>query len=116
MASGPSKPISSKMIAPSSIVSRTEATGVATSMKRLGVSRFSSRMRMQMLRHFRGARRIAVHAAHEQPDLLDRRLANLDRLREPAEVDDRDRVAKGQKLVEVLRDDEHGRAARREID
>src|SRR5208283_4873744 len=104
MASGPSKPISSKMIAPSSIVSSTEATGVATSMKRLGVSRCSSRMRMQLLRHFGGRRGIAMDAAHEQPDLLDRSLADLHRLRQPAKVDDGDRVAERQELVEVLGD------------
>src|SRR5271165_4570000 len=102
MASGPSKPISSKMIAPSSIVSSTEATGVATSMKRLGVRRFSSRMRMQLLRDLLGRRRIAVHTAHEQANLLDGSLPDFHRRRQPAEVDDGDRVAQRQQLVEVL--------------
>src|SRR5271166_6357634 len=104
------------MIAPSSIVSRTEAMGVATSMKRLGVSRFSNRMRMQMLCHFDGRQRVAVYAAHEEPDLLDRDLSDLERLRHPAKVDDRERVAERQEFVEVLRDDQHRRAARGEID
>src|SRR5208337_2118040 len=99
------------MIAPSSIVSSTEATGVATSMKRLGVSRFSSRMRMQLLRNLNCRRRIAVHAAHEKADLLDRGFADLHRLRQAAEVDDRDRVAERQELVEVLGNDQHRGAA-----
>src|SRR5277367_6857053 len=116
IARGPSKPINWKMIAPSSIVRSTEATGVATCMKRLGVSRFSSRMRMQGLCHFDRRRRVAVHAAHEQADLLDRHFANLHRRRQAAEIDDRDRVAKGKKLVEVLRDDHDRRAARGQID
>src|SRR5208337_5548754 len=98
--------MSSKMIAPSSMVSSTEAIGVATSIKRLGVSRFSNRMRMQMLCHFDRRRRVSVHAAHQEPDLLDRDLSDLERLRQPAEVDDGHGVAKRQEFVEVLRDDE----------
>ena len=51
------------MIAPSSIVSSTEAIGVAICMNWLGVRRFSNRMRMQSLSHFHRRRRIAMHAA-----------------------------------------------------
>src|SRR5208337_1163176 len=108
--------MSSKMIAPSSMVSSTEAIGVATSIKRLGVSRFSNRMCMQMLCHFDRRRRVSVHAAHQEPDLLDRDLSDLERLRQSAEIEDSQRVAEHQKLVEVLRDDKHRRAARGKID
>src|SRR6202044_3111275 len=94
-----------KMIAPSAMVRSTEAIGVAICMKRLGLSRFSSRMRMQGLCHFDRRRRVAVHAAHEEADLLDRNLADLHRRRQTAEIDDGDRVAKREQFVEVLRDD-----------
>src|ERR1700722_15695073 len=104
------------MIAPSAMVRSTEAIGVAICMNRLGVSRFSSRMRMQSLCHFDRCRRVAMNAAHEQADLFDRNLADLHRQRQAAEVDDGDRVAKREQFIEVLRDVYDRRATRGEID
>ena len=57
---------------------------------------------MQSLCHFDRRRRVAVDAAHQQADLVDRDLADLHRRRQAADVDDGERVAEREQLVEVL--------------
>ena len=55
-------------------------------------------------------------AAHQQADLLERRLGARQRLRQLAIVHDGDRVGDLEQLVEILADDQHRRAAARQFD
>src|SRR5436305_3662513 len=96
------------MIAPTIIVIATAPTGLSASMTRLGSRRFSSLMRMQRLRHGHRRLRVAMHAAHQKTDLLDRRLAHPHHPRKTPQIDDDQRVAKLQQFVEVLDDDDDG--------
>src|SRR5579883_835172 len=105
-----------KMIAPTIMVAMTAPMGLSASIVRESSRRFSSRMRMQGLRHLDSRFRVAMHAANQETDLLDRRLAYLHHARQRAEVHHHQRVAKLQQFVEVLADDEDRAAARRQID
>src|SRR5436305_2100089 len=99
----PLMPMASNTTTPISIVSSTAATGVATTINRLGSGRFSSLNRM--LRPGLCCRiRIAVDAAHQQADLIDVGLRHLDGAAQPSAIDHRQGIAKRQQFVEILAD------------
>ena len=59
---------------------------------------------------------VTVDAAHQQADLVDRDAVGGALRRQAALVDDGERVGDGEELVEILGDDDDGRAAGGEVD
>src|SRR5580700_10945691 len=100
-------------IPPIRIATISAPTGASISRSADRRGRASRSMRMTALAARFG---MARHARHQQADLLTRRAARGQRLREFAGVDDGDAVADFKQLVEVLADDQHRGAARAKIE
>src|SRR4051794_23162478 len=114
----PLMPRKSKTTTPISMVTSTDPTGVATSISILGPGRFSNLMRSLVLpcRDTCGSSRLAVDAAHQKADFLDVHPNDGHRHREPALIDDRERVAERKELVQILADHDNGRPRGGKID